>query len=134
MSAGGNIQPILRRRALRLVPALIERAERVNRTPLMHYSIGRVALFGSVLLNKHKLGDLDVAVELIERPGDHDLAAFLERYPIPPGAPLPDRMHWPAVVAKCELRVHPSIHATFWQFIEARDLPHRIIFDGRPGW
>ncbi|WP_252257511.1 hypothetical protein [Erythrobacter aurantius] len=126
-------KPILRRRALQLVPHLIERAKRVNASPLMRHSIGRVALFGSVLSHRHKLGDLDVAVELIEREGEFDTAAFLARYPVPVNAPVFDRLHWPAVVAKCELRVHPAVHTTFFDFVIARDLPHKLIFDGRAG-
>lgn len=124
-------RPIARKAALALVPLIIDRAHQVNNNALMKHRIGRVALFGSVMTDKKILGDLDVGVEVIERDRPFCMDAFLARYPIPSHAPGLDRLFWPAVVAKCTLRVHSSVQTSFWPVVMKSGGPYKMIFDGR---
>lgn len=55
---------VTRRRATELVALLKDRIARVNSDSQYLYGVGRVALFGSYLTDKQKLGDIDVAIEL----------------------------------------------------------------------
>lgn len=123
---------ILRKQADRLIPKIVQAAERVNADDRMLHVIERVALFGSYMGAKAKLGDLDVAVLLSERSDPVDRQAFERAFPIPAHAGDLDRLFWPDVVAKCSLRVHPAVHTLFWNVIEARDLPHRVIYERAP--
>ena len=50
-----------------LLALMVERAEEVNRDPQFIYRVSRLTVFGSYLTDKEKLGDLDVAVELLPK-------------------------------------------------------------------
>ena len=56
--------PISRAKANMLLSELLERVKEINSLPELAYSVKSVKVFGSFLLNKEILGDLDVAIEL----------------------------------------------------------------------
>lgn len=78
---------ILRSTAKSLLEKLVGRAREANARPEFVYSVARIAVFGSyVSSDKEKLGDLDVAIELVPRyqGADFDQAreeAFIQRGP-----------------------------------------------------
>lgn len=78
---------ILRSTAKNLLESLARRAREANARPEFVYSVARIAVFGSyVSSDKEKLGDLDVAIELVPRYQGDDLAkareeAFIQRGP-----------------------------------------------------
>ncbi|MHB0998503.1 MAG: nucleotidyltransferase domain-containing protein [Armatimonadota bacterium] len=57
-----------------LLKTLVQRTQEVNDNPIFVYSIKRVAVFGSyVSSDKKKLGDVDIAIELVPRYKNEDL-------------------------------------------------------------
>jgi hypothetical protein len=123
---------ILRNEALELVPRICEAAFRVNNSAVFKHTIGRVAIFGSVLTAKTVLGDLDIAVELLTRE-QHDAAAFVRIYPLPPGLSRYPQL-WENYVTYRELQVHPLVNFLPWQFLfraYGPNLPHRVILSTR---
>jgi hypothetical protein len=57
-------RPIHRRTAERLLEQLLERVQRVNSTHEYAYRVEHVVLFGSMLRDVDRLGDVDVAIQL----------------------------------------------------------------------
>jgi len=55
---------VTRAKADELIAALIERVKVVDADPQYLYGVSRLAVFGSYLTDKSKLGDIDIAVEL----------------------------------------------------------------------
>jgi predicted nucleotidyltransferase len=55
---------LTRRKADELIAILKERIQVVNKDPQYLYGVSRLAVFGSYLTDKEKLGDLDIAIEL----------------------------------------------------------------------
>lgn len=78
---------ILRSTARKLLVSLVQRAQEINTNPDFVYSVSRIAVFGSYInTDKEKLGDLDIAVELVPRYEGDDLVremveAFNQRGP-----------------------------------------------------
>jgi len=66
---------ILRSTAKKLLESIAQRAKEANDNPDFVYSVARIVVFGSYInTDKEKLGDLDVAVELVPRYEGDDLA------------------------------------------------------------
>lgn len=65
-------RPITRRAAERLLKQFLKRVEEVNANSYYVYRVTCVAVFGSYLTDKAKLGDIDLAVTLEPREADHD--------------------------------------------------------------
>jgi predicted nucleotidyltransferase len=57
-------RPLLRRTAERLLAQFLERVQRVNSTEEYVYRVEHVVLFGSMLSDIDRLGDVDIAVQL----------------------------------------------------------------------
>jgi predicted nucleotidyltransferase len=53
-----------RSKADELLAMLLARVEKVNRDPQYLFGVSKLAVFGSYLTAKEKLGDLDIAVEI----------------------------------------------------------------------
>lgn len=59
---------ILRKTAEEKLLEIVRRAQEVNDNPDYVYSVAKIAVFGSYInTDKEKLGDLDVAIELVPR-------------------------------------------------------------------
>jgi hypothetical protein len=69
-------RPIHRKTAERLLEQFLERVRRVNSTQEYVYRVEHVVLFGSMLSDIDRLGDVDVAVQL--QPKVNEDAAFQE--------------------------------------------------------
>ena len=63
---------LTRERATELLNLLKQRAVEVNRDPQYIWAVCRLVVFGSYLSNKERLGDLDVAVEVVPKTRNHD--------------------------------------------------------------
>lgn len=66
-------RPIKRATAERLVNGLLDRANVINADDGLPYIIERMAVFGSFLTDKEKIGDVDIAVQLKRRFDDDAL-------------------------------------------------------------
>ena len=69
-------RPILRKTAERLLDQFLERVQRVNCTQEYVYRVEQVVLFGSMLSDIDRLGDVDVAIQLQRKVDEED--AFQE--------------------------------------------------------
>lgn len=70
---------ILRSTARELLEGIAQKAREANARPEFVYSVARIAVFGSyVSSDKEKLGDLDVAIELVPRYQGDDLTKARE--------------------------------------------------------
>jgi hypothetical protein len=58
-------KPISRKTADRVLPEFMERMQLVNTSNEYAYRVESVVLFGSILSDKERLGDVDVAIELL---------------------------------------------------------------------
>jgi len=76
LANASEAKPIHRKTAERLLEQFLERVELVNRTQEYVYRVENVVLFGSMLSDVDRLGDVDVAVLL--RPKVSEEAAFQE--------------------------------------------------------
>jgi hypothetical protein len=65
-------KPIHRKTAERLLDQFLERVKRVNDTQEYVYRVEHVVLFGSMLSDIDRLGDVDVAVQLQPKVDKHD--------------------------------------------------------------
>ncbi len=65
-------RPLLRKTAERLLAQFLERVQRVNSTQEYVYRVEHVVLFGSMLSDNDRLGDVDVAVELQPKVDEDD--------------------------------------------------------------
>ncbi len=63
-------RPIHRRTAERVLAQYLERVHRVNSTQVYAYSVEAVVLFGSMLTDTERLGDVDVAIRLEPKVSD----------------------------------------------------------------
>jgi predicted nucleotidyltransferase len=70
-------KPISRKTANRVLREFIERVELVNASNEYAYRVESVVLFGSILSDKERLGDVDVAIEL--QAATRDLEEFQKR-------------------------------------------------------
>lgn len=58
-------KPILRSTAERKINEFLERVKEVNRNDYYLYKIKKVVVFGSYLSDAEKLGDIDLAIEIV---------------------------------------------------------------------
>ena len=65
-------KPIHRKTAERVLEQFLERVHKVNATPEYLYRVEDVILFGSMLNDVERLGDVDVAINLEPKVGDCD--------------------------------------------------------------
>jgi hypothetical protein len=120
---------ITRRKATRLIPHVIEAAQRQNVNPWLLHRIDCIALFGSYVNSKRNaIGDLDVAIRLKLIPG-RSIDDFMLEYPRPAGHPEERAAKWPMWGAAAAIHmVSPHIHVNLWDFIEDHAVPHRVIW------
>jgi predicted nucleotidyltransferase len=97
-AAGSAARPLTRERAEALLEGAISRAKQINRDPQYAYYVKTIRLFGSMLSNKERPSDVDVAVELGER-YDEDAASERvkdeRREYAPHSADFIERLYWP---------------------------------------
>jgi DNA-binding MarR family transcriptional regulator len=60
-------EPVKRSTARQAVASLMQRIEAINRNPQYLYSITKAVVFGSFLTDTDRLGDVDVAIEIVPR-------------------------------------------------------------------
>lgn len=68
-------QPLTRSTANARLKTFLERCEELNRNPYYLYRVNRVALFGSMLTDVPRVGDIDLAVDLVGK--NPDRKAFI---------------------------------------------------------
>ncbi|MFT3952724.1 MAG: nucleotidyltransferase domain-containing protein [Oscillospiraceae bacterium] len=64
-------KPILRKTAEKKLAEFLERVQEVNRNEYYLYKVKEVILFGSYLRDTEKLGDIDLAVEIVPKETDN---------------------------------------------------------------
>ena len=97
---------ITRAKADELIAALVERARAVDADPQYLYGVSRLAVFGSYLTSKEKLGDIDIAVELGPKerhPATHWKLVEEQRQTAPRGNML-EQLSWPEIKVQKALR------------------------------
>jgi hypothetical protein len=72
LAAASPALPIHRRTPDRLLREFMERVEGVREDSELMFVVGRVIVFGSYLTPKERLGDLDLAINLLPRPSQED--------------------------------------------------------------
>jgi hypothetical protein len=97
---------ITRARAGELIAALVERAKAVDSDPQYLYGISRMAVFGSYLTGKEKLGDIDIALELGPKERDPPTHWKLaeEQIQAAPRGNMIERLYWPQSRVRNALR------------------------------
>jgi len=131
---------ISRKTADRIISEVVERAKAINASPypkFMH-SVEKIAVFGSYLTDKEKLGDVDIAVLLKRRREDkhpdpmHDTYECIRLH----NKNVPDFMQavsFPETIAFQTLRNRSkslSIHYYYdlEEMIEKWDTKHKVIY------
>lgn len=71
--------PVRRSTAEKAVAGLITRAEQINTDPYYLFKVKRILAFGSYLSDIDRLGDVDVAIELVAKERNNDEAFRLQR-------------------------------------------------------
>ena len=103
---------ITRARADELIAALVERAKAVDADPRYLCGVSRLAIFGSYLTGKEKLGDIDIAIEVGPKqrhPPTHWELVEVQRQEAPRGN-MVERLFWPELKVRKALRER---HAAF---------------------
>src|SRR5438270_2426196 len=72
-ASAGRRLGITRSTADRLVAGLVKRAQEIDANPAYLFGISRMAVFGSYLTEKVRLGDIDIAVEFGPKCRDREL-------------------------------------------------------------
>jgi predicted nucleotidyltransferase len=102
---------ISRQSADKAIAALVERANAVDADPQYLYGVSRLAVFGSYLTSKEKLGDIDIAVELGPKerhPPTHWKLVEEQRQAAPRGSMI-EQLYWPEHRVMTALRGrHPA--------------------------
>ena len=126
---------ITRAKADHLIAALVERAKAIDADPQYLYGISRLAVFGSYLTGKEKLGDIDIAVELGPKerhPPTHWKLAELQRQESPRGGML-EMLDWPESKVRKALRGgHTAFSLHFYDELERMEeqfgTPSKLIY------
>ena len=131
---------ISRKTADRIVSEVVERAKQINASPypkFMHF-VEKIAVFGSYLTDKEKLGDVDIAVKLKRRKEDkhpdplHDAYECIRLH----NKRVPDffqAVSFPETIVKQTLRNKSkalSIHQYYEleEMVEEWDTEHKVIY------
>lgn len=107
---------LTRAKADEIISALTERAKLINKDPQFLFGVRRIAIFGSYLTEKQKLGDLDVAVSWARKhkdPKEHRRLCDIQRNQEGPGDFF-GSLAWPETKVRRALRGRNraiSIHA-----------------------
>lgn len=131
---------ISRATADRIISEVVERAKEINASPypkFMHF-VKKIAVFGSYLTDKEKLGDVDIAV-LLERREDgvkddwHENAIECIEIHNKNVSDWFEQFHFPEKIAKQTLRNRSkslSIHeySELERMIEEWDTKHKVIY------
>jgi predicted nucleotidyltransferase len=123
---------LTRRKADELLEKVIQRAFEVNSAPDTEFlhTIKRIAVFGSYLTDKEKLGDLDIAVDLENR---WTFGTFDEKLKNLSGLDQKsyfERLFWPETKLWRFLKQRStgiSLHE--WRDIEKGGYRHKIVFE-----
>jgi predicted nucleotidyltransferase len=105
--AAKKVLNISRKTADRIVSEVVERAKEINASPypkFMHF-VKKIAVFGSYLTDKEKLGDVDIAV-LLERKEECE------------------RGNWEDDADEC-IRIH---NKNVYNFFQVMSFPEKIVY------
>jgi predicted nucleotidyltransferase len=114
---------ITRAKAKELIAALVERAKAVDADPQYLYGVSRMAVFGSYLTGKEKLGDIDIALELGPKerhPPTHWKLAEEQAQEAPRGN-MVEMLFWPQLKVRKALRDRHGAFS-FHEFTELEEM------------
>jgi hypothetical protein len=123
---------VTRETADRLLDNLRTRAKEIDADPQYLYGISRLAVLGSYLTAKDKLGDIDIAVELGPKERDperHWKACDEQRKNGPRGQSFIESISWPELRVIQALRVrHSSFSFHEYRELAALQAKHVVIY------